>query len=128
MYTRGRIQQVLPSLLINSTQAMPEGGEITLTCHIEKRGTARIGHIDITDTGRGVPETLREKIFDSFLRSPRWRWPRPRHRETHSPQPPRRHHAAKYRPHRPDHAPHPATSLGFHTNDPMLFDLGWSEF
>jgi signal transduction histidine kinase len=64
---KGQLQQVLLNLLINSTQAMPEGGEITLACQVEERGSTRIVHIDITDTGRGVPEALREKIFDSFL-------------------------------------------------------------
>nr|HPO00937.1 ATP-binding protein [Opitutaceae bacterium] len=35
------------------------------------RGTTRDGAslllIDVTDTGPGIPETLREKIFESFL-------------------------------------------------------------
>lgn len=64
---KGQIQQVLLNLLINSTQAMPDGGEITIRCQTEERGAARIAHIDISDTGRGIPEALREKIFDSFL-------------------------------------------------------------
>jgi len=64
---KGQIQQVLLNLLINSTQAMPDGGQITISCRVEERSTARVVHIDIADTGRGVPENLREKIFDSFL-------------------------------------------------------------
>ncbi len=64
---KGQIQQVLLNLLINSTQAMPDGGQITIHCRAEERGSAQITHIDISDTGCGVPEPLREKIFDSFL-------------------------------------------------------------
>ena len=64
---KGQIQQVLLNLLINSTQAMPDGGNINVTCHAEAPGTTRAVYIDIADTGCGVPEELREKIFDSFL-------------------------------------------------------------
>ncbi len=64
---KGQIQQVLLNLLINSTQAMPEGGQINIACRAEDRNGSRVTHIDISDTGRGVPEALREKIFDSFL-------------------------------------------------------------
>jgi len=64
---KGQIQQVLLNLLINSTQAMPEGGQIKISCRAEERSPARVVHIDIADTGRGIPAELREKIFDSFL-------------------------------------------------------------
>jgi len=64
---KGQIQQVLLNLLINSTQAMPDGGEIAVACHSADAPNGRTVCIDIRDTGRGVPETLREKIFDSFL-------------------------------------------------------------
>jgi signal transduction histidine kinase len=64
---KGQLQQVLLNLLINSTQAMPDGGQITIVVHVDERGTARFAHIDISDTGRGIPEDLRSRIFDSFL-------------------------------------------------------------
>jgi signal transduction histidine kinase len=64
---KGQIQQVLLNLLINSTQAMHEGGEITITCQLEEHESTRYAHIDITDTGPGIPEELRTRIFDSFL-------------------------------------------------------------
>jgi len=64
---KGQIQQVLLNLLINSTQAMPDGGRIGIVCRVEGRGPMKVTHIDISDTGRGVPEALRDRIFDSFL-------------------------------------------------------------
>lgn len=64
---KGQIQQVLLNLLINSTQAMPDGGEIAISCFPEERNGLRFVCIDLKDTGKGVPETLRERIFDSFL-------------------------------------------------------------
>jgi signal transduction histidine kinase len=63
---KGQIQQVLLNLLINATQAMPEGGTITITL-AEERAVHPMVHIDVSDTGHGVPEPIRERIFDSFL-------------------------------------------------------------
>ena len=64
---KGQIQQVLLNLLINATQAMNDGGTIVIHCSTEKRGDAEFALIDISDTGRGIPDELREHIFDSFL-------------------------------------------------------------
>jgi len=64
---KGQLQQVLLNLLINATQAMPDGGEIVMQCHAEERETGRFVVIDIQDTGCGIPETLRNQIFESFL-------------------------------------------------------------
>ena len=60
---KGQLQQVLLNLLINSTQAMPTGGVITLRCSDD----AQHVFIDIADTGTGIPDDIREHIFDSFL-------------------------------------------------------------
>ncbi|MFA6962613.1 MAG: GAF domain-containing protein [Opitutaceae bacterium] len=64
---KGQIQQVLLNLLINSTQAMNDGGTITIRCSTEERGETEFALIDVSDTGRGIPEELRGQIFDSFL-------------------------------------------------------------
>ncbi len=64
---KGQIQQVLLNLLLNATHAMPEGGTITLAISTEERPGAHYAFIDMTDTGTGVPEDIRERIFDSFL-------------------------------------------------------------
>ncbi len=60
---KGQLQQVLLNLLLNSTQAMPAGGVITLRCG----GDVHYALIDVSDTGGGIPEDIREHIFDSFL-------------------------------------------------------------
>lgn len=64
---KGQIQQVLLNLLINATHAMPEGGTITITAQREDRPGSHWANIDIADTGHGIPEGIRERIFDSFL-------------------------------------------------------------
>jgi signal transduction histidine kinase len=60
---KGQIQQVLLNLVLNSTQAMPEGGTITVHCNTNGQQVL----IDVTDTGAGIPVELHEHVFDSFL-------------------------------------------------------------
>ena len=64
---KGQIQQVLLNLLINSTQAMPGGGHIDVSVSPLTREEAHYVAIDVCDSGGGIPEELRQKIFDSFL-------------------------------------------------------------
>ncbi len=76
---KGQIQQVLLNLLLNSTQAMPDGGMITLAAAVSKipdtgggktdgaGENAPCAMIDVTDTGCGIPEHISGKIFESFL-------------------------------------------------------------
>jgi signal transduction histidine kinase len=47
------------SLLLNAYAAMPNGGVVTITGARQ----ARWVEIRISDTGKGVPENLRDKIF-----------------------------------------------------------------
>jgi signal transduction histidine kinase len=64
---KGQLQQVLLNLLLNSMQVMPNGGEITIRCATEDRNGIPVVHIDITDTGHGIPDEIRDRVFDSFL-------------------------------------------------------------
>jgi signal transduction histidine kinase len=64
---KGQLQQVLLNLLINATQAMPEGGSIMITCTTEDREGGPVVCIDVADTGTGIAPELRDHIFDSFL-------------------------------------------------------------
>jgi signal transduction histidine kinase len=65
---KGQLQQVLINLLFNATQAMPAGGVITLTVFpLERPEGGRAVCIDVSDTGGGIPDRLRERVFDSFL-------------------------------------------------------------
>jgi len=60
---KGQLQQVLLNLVLNSTQAMPDGGTITVRCE----GDGHHVFIDVADTGTGIPAELHERVFDSFL-------------------------------------------------------------
>ena len=66
---KGQLQQVLLNLLINSLQAMPNGGTITLGLSAEAGASGSVAVLDVADTGAGVPGAIRDRIFDSFLSS-----------------------------------------------------------
>jgi len=59
-----QIQQLVGHLLRNAIAATPEGGEIRLTVASVDGGALRLS---VSDTGRGIPEALRERIFDPFF-------------------------------------------------------------
>lgn len=64
---KGQLQQVLLNLLLNSTQAMPDGGTITLRLATERHPEGPRAVLDVTDTGGGIAPAVRDRIFDSFL-------------------------------------------------------------
>ena len=63
----GQLQQVLLNLIINAMQAMPDGGTINVTLDVALRDSGAVAQLDLADTGTGIPENIRDRIFDSFL-------------------------------------------------------------
>ncbi|HDZ62437.1 MAG TPA: HAMP domain-containing protein [Nitrospirae bacterium] len=57
------IEQVFLNLIINSVQAMPEGGELRLS------GSSMDGFLEIklADTGDGIPDDIKSIVFDPFF-------------------------------------------------------------
>ena len=64
-----RIRQVFWNLLINACQAMPQGGEITVTARLFSRSNDDVDwcEIIITDTGQGIAQEDRDRIFNPFF-------------------------------------------------------------
>ncbi len=55
-------KQALLNLLLNAQYAMPSGGELILTT----RRDGAFAVLDVTDTGHGMTEAVRARIFDAF--------------------------------------------------------------
>lgn len=57
------LHQVFVNLIQNAIEAMPEGGRLTLRTYVENERAVA----EVSDTGKGIPEEIREKIFDPFF-------------------------------------------------------------
>lgn len=62
-----QIVQLLVALLINAVEAMPDGGKITVTTRKSQKHPDRGVTLSVADTGVGIPESIRDKIFDPFF-------------------------------------------------------------
>ena len=58
------LQQVFLNIILNSIQAMPQGG--TLSIHADQEGENFV-KIDVSDNGTGIPKQNLEKVFDPFF-------------------------------------------------------------
>ena len=74
---RGQLEQVIVNLCINSWQAMPSGGELSIRtmnirlddtfCGPFKLPGGDYVHISVSDTGVGMAPEIMDKIFDPFF-------------------------------------------------------------
>jgi two-component system NtrC family sensor kinase len=64
-----QIQQVLLNLILNAMEAMPGGGVIWVETGIEGEGPRQQCRITVEDSGPGIPEEQRERIFEPFISS-----------------------------------------------------------
>ena len=63
----GRIEQVILNVLVNAMEAMPEGGTLTIRLSKEDISDQEGVRIEISDTGHGIPDDLRGRIFDPYF-------------------------------------------------------------
>ncbi|HZB47229.1 MAG TPA: GAF domain-containing protein, partial [Pyrinomonadaceae bacterium] len=64
-HTRGdasELREVFVNLIVNAIDAMPAGGRLSITC---RRAGARL-RLDFKDTGDGMSEEVRARIFEPF--------------------------------------------------------------
>ncbi len=60
---RGQLGQVLMNLAVNASDAMPEGGRLTL----RTGGDASFVWLAAADTGHGIPEAVLDNVFEPFF-------------------------------------------------------------
>ena len=61
------MRQALMNLLLNAVQAMPRGGQLSISAAEEPRHAPPALRIDIVDSGPGIPAELAEKVFQPFF-------------------------------------------------------------
>ncbi len=61
---KGQIQQALLNLILNALVAMPNGGELTI--EVVETFDRKVSVL-VKDTGQGIPQEFKDRIFDSFL-------------------------------------------------------------
>ena len=59
----GQIKQVLLNLMLNSVQAMPSGGSVTISAGMRNDAVL----VRVCDTGTGIPASEVESIYDPFF-------------------------------------------------------------
>ena len=62
----GDLRSLFDNLIDNALRHTPAGGEVEL--RLEQGGDAR--WVDVVDSGPGLPEAMRERVFDRFFRMP----------------------------------------------------------
>lgn len=76
----GQIEQILVNLAVNSRDAMPDGGTLTISTRlvldseaaqagvpIESTGTSSYVLLEVTDTGSGMDAETRDRMFEPFF-------------------------------------------------------------
>jgi signal transduction histidine kinase len=59
----GKFARVLTNLVSNAADVMPEGGTVTIRT---SRSDDRVA-IEVSDTGPGIPEEIRQRLFEPFF-------------------------------------------------------------
>ena len=67
MANEGRLGQVVLNLLVNAAQAMPEGNVEQNQIRLSTRSNGAQVIIEVSDTGRGIPEENRARLFEPFF-------------------------------------------------------------
>ncbi len=63
---QGKLQRVMNNLLDNAIKFTPDGGEINIKVECNDTGVV----VRVEDSGPGIPEEYRERIFERFVQVP----------------------------------------------------------
>jgi signal transduction histidine kinase/CheY-like chemotaxis protein len=78
MGDRSKLFQVLVNLCLNARDSMPQGGELVLSAKLEEapespvlQGCGQVAHIRVRDSGVGMDEDTRRRVFEPFFSTKR---------------------------------------------------------
>jgi signal transduction histidine kinase len=57
------MRQAVLNVAVNAAQAMPKGGTLTVRARID----GAFAHVELSDTGPGIPEEVRHRVFEPFF-------------------------------------------------------------
>ncbi len=60
-----KVEQTLHEVIANALDAMPGGGTLGLTARTT--GDGQFVRVEISDTGRGIPEDILPSVYDPFF-------------------------------------------------------------
>lgn len=63
-----RVAQILSNLLDNARRHTPQGGHILIDLSEQSSATGHLAVVTVTDTGRGIPDEQRERVFERLVR------------------------------------------------------------
>jgi len=66
---RGQLRQVFVNLITNAVEAAGGSVSILISAHEVQRGRESICRVRVEDDGPGIPEDLRESVFDPYVTS-----------------------------------------------------------
>lgn len=64
---RDRLKQALLAVVVNSLEAMPDGGGLSIEARAHQTADGPRGRIVVSDTGPGVPERDRDRIYELYF-------------------------------------------------------------
>jgi len=75
---QGQIEQIITNLVLNSRDAMPGGGKLTINTSILASITTEMENqyqvapgkhvlLSVTDTGKGIPPDIKDRLFEPFF-------------------------------------------------------------
>ena len=64
---REQLEQLFLNLLVNAKEAVAGRGEITIRCWMRKEDPKRAAIVEISDSGPGIHDAVRETLFEPFV-------------------------------------------------------------
>jgi PAS domain S-box-containing protein len=62
-----QLEVILLNLAINSQDAMPDGGVLSVTTGTQEQDSQKLAVLTVSDTGRGMPPEVKKRIFEPFF-------------------------------------------------------------